>query len=112
MVFRQPTSVPTLTALMPPDGPGTPAGPWDTDFAGGASGCGQSGSLSDATTMSSPMENPLWLLVPWAVFAIAVGLKLWRLGALIRRSVLNIPSRSERFRQSLERLWEKEQQAR
>lgn len=57
-------------------------------------------------------DHPLLLLVPWAVFAMAVGLKLWRLGTLIRRRVVNHPARTERFRQSLERLWEREEQAR
>ena len=56
------------------------------------------------------MDNPLWMLVPWAVFAIATGFKFWRLTALFRRNLLRIPSRTERFRQALERVWQKDQQ--
>ena len=57
------------------------------------------------------MEHPLWMLVPWAVFAIGAGLKFWRLTALFRRHLLGTPSKTERFRQSLERVWQKDQQA-
>ncbi|MCP9941678.1 hypothetical protein KBY70_04615 [Cyanobium sp. ATX 6E8] len=59
----------------------------------------------------SVTTNPLWMLVPWAVFAIAAGLKFWRLTALFRKHLLGIPSRTERFRQALERIWQKDQQA-
>jgi hypothetical protein len=54
---------------------------------------------------SSVMSNPLWMLVPWLVFAIAAGLKFWRATALFRRELLKTPSQTERFRQSLERIW-------
>ena len=54
--------------------------------------------------------NPLWMLVPWAVFAIAAGLKFWKLTALFRRNLLGVPTKTERFRQALERVWAKEQQ--
>jgi hypothetical protein len=30
----------------------------------------------------SVIDNPLWMLLPWAVFAVADGLKFWRLTAL------------------------------
>lgn len=50
-------------------------------------------------------SNPLWMLVPWLVFAIAAGLKFWRVTALFRRELLEPPSQTERFRQSLERIW-------
>ena len=50
-------------------------------------------------------SNPLWMLVPWLVFAIAAGLKFWRATALFRRELLKTPSQTERFRQSLERIW-------
>lgn len=57
------------------------------------------------------MDNPLWMLVPWAVFAVAAGLKFWRITTLFRRHLLGSPSRTERFRQSLERIWLRDQQA-
>ena len=56
------------------------------------------------------MESPLWMLVPWAVFAVAGGLKFWRLTTAFRRHLLGIPSSTERFRQTLERMWQKNQQ--
>ena len=58
----------------------------------------------------SMMDNPLWMLVPWAVFAVAAGLKFWRLTSLFRKDIPGIPSRTERFRQGLERTWIKDQQ--
>ena len=58
----------------------------------------------------SVMNNPLWMLVPWAVFAVAAGLKFWRLTSLFRKDIPGIPSRTELFRQGLERIWIKDQQ--
>jgi hypothetical protein len=57
------------------------------------------------------MEHPLWMLVPWAVFAIALGLKFWRLTSLMRRQLHPAPTSTEQARQQLERLWQKDQQA-
>lgn len=57
------------------------------------------------------MESPVWMLVPWAVFAIAAGVKFWRVSTLFRRQLLDTRSNTERFRQSLERIWQKDQQA-
>ena len=57
------------------------------------------------------MSNPLWMLVPWAVFAIAAGIKFWRLTSLFRRHLIGAPSSNEQFRSSLERAWAKDQQA-
>jgi hypothetical protein len=57
------------------------------------------------------MSNPLWMLVPWAVFAIAAGIKFWRLTSLFRRHLIGAPSSPEQFRSSLERAWAKDQQA-
>ena len=57
------------------------------------------------------MEHPLWMLAPWAVFAIGAGLKFWRLTDLFRRHLLGTPSKTERFRRSLERIWRVDQQA-
>ena len=58
----------------------------------------------------SVMDNPLWMLVPWAVFAVAAGLKFWRITTLFRKNLLRVPSRTERFRQALERIWIRDQQ--
>jgi hypothetical protein len=55
------------------------------------------------------MDNQLWTLVPWAVFAFAIGLKVWRMTPLFRKHLLGIPTRTERFRQGLERRWIKDQ---
>jgi hypothetical protein len=57
------------------------------------------------------MNHPLWMLVPWAVFAVAAGLKMWRLGLLLRRNRLGIPATTEQMRRALERSWAKDQQA-
>jgi hypothetical protein len=51
------------------------------------------------------------MLVPWAVFAIAAGIKFWRLTSLFRRHLIGAPSGTEQFRSSLERAWAKDQQA-
>ncbi len=55
--------------------------------------------------------HPLWMLVPWAVFAVAACVKFWRLTTAFRRHLLDIPTPSERFRQSLERIWQRDEQA-
>ncbi len=59
--------------------------------------------------------HPLWMLVPWAVFAVAAGLKFWRLTSVFRRHLLGAPTpastSTERFRRSLERIWRKDQPA-
>lgn len=57
------------------------------------------------------MEHPLWMLVPWAVFACAAAIKFWRLTALFRKHLVGSPNPTEQFRQRLERLWQKDQQA-
>ena len=57
----------------------------------------------------SVMNNPLWMLVPWVVFAVSAGLKFWRIKTQFRRNLLGNRSRTERFRQPLERIWNKEQ---
>ena len=57
----------------------------------------------------SVMDNPLWMLVPWAVFAVAAGMKYWSITTLFRKHLLGVPSRTERFRQGLERIWVEDQ---
>jgi len=59
----------------------------------------------------SVMDNPLWMLVPWAVFAVAAGLKFWRITTLFRKNLLGMPTETERFRQALERIWIKDHSA-
>jgi len=51
--------------------------------------------------------NPLWMFAPWVVFLVAVGVKFWRFTALFRKGGLSRATGSERFRQSLERIWSK-----
>ena len=57
------------------------------------------------------MAHPLWMLAPWAVFALAAGLKLWRLTRVFRQRMAQTQTNPERFRQSLERIWQKDPQA-
>ncbi|MGA0989723.1 MAG: hypothetical protein ACO3SX_08770 [Vulcanococcus sp.] len=47
--------------------------------------------------------HQLWLLVPWGVFALAAGVKFWRLTQPFRRQLAE-PS-PEQVRASLERSW-------
>ncbi|WP_231597225.1 hypothetical protein [Synechococcus sp. CBW1004] len=56
-------------------------------------------------------EHPLWMLLPWAVFAVAAGVKFWHLTTAFRRHLLDTPTPSQRFRQSLERIWQRDQKA-
>jgi hypothetical protein len=55
------------------------------------------------------MAHPIRLLLPWLVFAIAVGLKTWKLSRLINRQVRSSPWGMERFRAALERNWQQSQ---
>jgi hypothetical protein len=52
------------------------------------------------------MSNPIWMLVPWAVFALAGGVKFWRLTSDWRQRGMKSKN-PEQFRQSLERIWAK-----
>ena len=56
------------------------------------------------------MDDPLWMMLPWAVFAVAAGIKFWRLTSLFRRHLLGTPTDTEQFRRTLERIWAKDQQ--
>ena len=49
------------------------------------------------------------MLLPWAVFAIAAGVKFWRLTGAFRRQINRTASPTERFRQTLERTWRNDQ---
>jgi hypothetical protein len=57
------------------------------------------------------MEQPFWMLVPWAIFAIAAGLKFWRITSLFRRQPGTDRTSTERARQQLERRWLEDQRA-
>jgi len=57
------------------------------------------------------VNQPIWNLVPWTVFAVVAGIKFWHLSALFRRHLLGTPTRTEQFRTTLERIWHKDQQA-
>ena len=54
------------------------------------------------------IADPLWTLVPWAVFALAAGVKFWRVTTVFRRRTLSRVSSTDQFRQTLERIWEGE----
>jgi len=70
------------------------------------------------------MEHPLWMLLPWGVFAVAAGLKFWRFSRLFRNrgrrqpiaaatgsgSSFDSVMTTEQFRHSLERLWHRDQE--
>jgi hypothetical protein len=62
------------------------------------------------------MDQPIWLLVPWLVFAIAVVLKAWKIGRLINnqlRPQLGTTARDmDRFRAELELGWQRSQSLR
>ena len=55
------------------------------------------------------MTHPLWILVPWAVFAVALALKVLRFGKALKRHLIAPTSSIDQFRQSLERIWAQEQ---
>lgn len=54
-------------------------------------------------------NHPLWMLMPWAIFASAALIKFWRVTTLYRRHHWGTPSCTETFRQILEQNWEKGQ---
>ena len=57
------------------------------------------------------MHNPLWMLLPWAVFAFAAGVKFWRLTSAWRHRGMSTATNPDQFRRSLERSWQKDQKA-
>jgi hypothetical protein len=61
-------------------------------------------------TEGGVMTNPLWMLVPWAVFAVATGVKFWRLTSAWRQRGMN-STNTDQFRRSLERIWQKDKEA-
>jgi len=57
------------------------------------------------------MTNPLWMLVPWAVFAVAAELKFWRLTSAWRQRGAGREASTDHFRRSLERIWAQDQKS-
>ena len=57
------------------------------------------------------MTNPLWMLVPWAVFALAAGVKFWRLTSAWRQRGAVREASKDHFRKSLERIWSQDQKS-
>lgn len=57
------------------------------------------------------MNNHLWLLLPWAVFALAAGVQFWRITQAFRKRLQGAPVDTERFRRLLERTWQKDEQS-
>ena len=53
------------------------------------------------------MDHPLWLLVPWLVFAVGMGLKAWKVTRLINRQMRSSAWGIERYRAELERSWQR-----
>jgi hypothetical protein len=51
------------------------------------------------------------MLVPWAVFALAAGVKFWRLTSAWRQRGAGTAPNTDQFRGSLERIWQKDQKA-
>ena len=67
------------------------------------------------------MNQPIWLLVPWLVFAVAAALKAWKIGRLVNNRLINNQLLSqrrdttggiERFRAELELGWRRGQSLR
>ncbi len=55
------------------------------------------------------MDHPIWLLVPWLVFSVGIGLKAWKVSNLLSRQVRSSAWGVERFRADLERNWQRSQ---
>ena len=56
------------------------------------------------------MNHPELILVPWAVFAVALALKVLKFGKALKRHLIAPTPSTDQFRQSLERIWEQEAQ--
>jgi hypothetical protein len=61
------------------------------------------------------MDQPIWLLAPWLVFAVAAVLKAWKIGRLINNQLRSQRRHTaggiERFRAELELGWRRSQQS-
>ena len=58
------------------------------------------------------MDHPLWLLLPWLVFAVGMGLKAWKVTRLINPQMRSSAWGIERYRAELERSWQRNQSVR
>lgn len=58
------------------------------------------------------MDHPFWLLVPWLVFAIGMGLKAWKVTRLINRQMRRNAWGIKRYRAELEHSWQRNQSVR
>jgi hypothetical protein len=56
------------------------------------------------------MNHPELILVPWAVFAVALALKVLKFGKALKRHLITPTPSTDQFRQILERIWEQEAQ--
>jgi hypothetical protein len=54
------------------------------------------------------MNHPELILVPWAVFAVALALKVLKFGKALKRHPKTPPPSTDQFRQILERICEHE----
>jgi hypothetical protein len=61
------------------------------------------------------MDQPIWLLVPWLVFAVAAALKAWKIGRLVNRQLRSKQGSTarglEHFRAELELSWQRNHQS-
>ena len=60
--------------------------------------------------MAQP-SHQLLILLPWSVFALAAGLKFWQVSRWLRRPRLVQQTNTEQIRASLERIWQRQQNA-
>ena len=58
------------------------------------------------------MDHPFWLLVPWLVFAVGIGLKAWKVTRLINSQLRRSAWGIKRYRAELERSWQRNQSVR
>ncbi len=54
------------------------------------------------------MENPAWILFPWALFALAAATKVWQIFAHLRRQRSRKLSSIDQMRERLERIWSRD----
>ena len=56
-------------------------------------------------------SHQLLILLPWSVFALAAGLKFWQMSRWLRHPRLVQQTNTEQIRASLERIWQRQQNA-
>ena len=62
-------------------------------------------AMPNGTQTALMDAHPLWMLAPWAVFAVAAGVKFWRITAAFRRRGQSRVFSVDQFRETLERIW-------